>query len=117
MTSSIEDNYDKTNGGLWIEENATSPVKTVPNAIDAIPAGFTKEYQVLAGVCASMSSGFMLLNQQERVTYSNASALRLLRLGNRDRSTLQDFDVHEHLLALAADPQAARLELDQVWQH
>ena len=117
MTSSIEGNYDKTNGGLWIEENAVSPVRAVTNDVDAVPAGFTKEYQVLAGVCASMSSGFMLLNQRERVTYSNASALRLLRLNNRDRSTLQDFDVHDHLLTLAADPQAARIELDQVWQH
>ncbi|GAC1362452.1 MAG: hypothetical protein PVS3B1_13180 [Ktedonobacteraceae bacterium] len=117
MTSSIEGDYDKTNGGLWIEENAVSPAQAATKAVDAVPAGFTKEYQVLAGVCASMSSGFMLLNQHERVTYSNASALRLLSLNNRDRATLQDFDVREHLLAFAADPQLARVELDQVWRH
>jgi DNA-binding response OmpR family regulator/signal transduction histidine kinase len=59
----------------------------------------------------------MLLNQHERVTYSNASALRLLRLNHRDRSTLQDFDVRNHLLTLAADPLLARTELNQVWEH
>ncbi len=120
MVSSIEGNYDKTNGGLWIEENAVSSVQAATKAVDAVPvvpAGFTKEYQVLAGVCANMSSGFILLNQRERVTYSNASALRLLRLSNRDRSTLQDFDVRDHLLTLAADPLLARTELDQVWEH
>ena len=117
MTSSIEDNYDKTNGGLWIEENAISPAPAATETMDALPAGFTKEYQVLADVCASMSSGFMLLNQHERVTYSNTSALRLLRLNNRDRSTLQAFDMRRHLLALAIDPQVARSELDEVWQH
>ncbi len=117
MVSFIEGNYDKTNGGLWIEENAVLPAQVATEAVGAVPAGFTKEYQVLAGVCASMSSGFMLLNQRERVTYSNASALRLLRLNNRDRSTLQDFDVRDHLLTLAADPQLARTELDQVWEH
>jgi len=117
MVSSIEGNYDKTNGGLWIEENAVLSVQTATNTVDAVPAGFTKEYQVLAGVCANMSSGFILLNQRERVTYSNASALRLLHLNNRDRTALQDFDVRDHLLTLAADPLLARTELDQVWEH
>ena len=116
MTSSIEGNYEKTNGGLWIEENAISPGQAVTNALDGVPAGFTREYQVLADVCASMSSGFMLLNQHERVTYANVSALRLLRLNYQNRASLQDFDVHAHLVALAADPQVARSELDQVWQ-
>ncbi len=117
MTSSIEGNDEKTNGGLWIEENAISPVQAVTNALDGVPAGFTREYQVLADVCASMSSGFVLLNEHERVTYANASALRLLRLNDQNRATLQDFDVHAHLLALAADLKVARSELDQVWQH
>lgn len=79
-----------------------------------IPAGFTHEYHVLAEVCGSMSSGFMLLNQQ-RVIYSNSSALRLLRIGKNDLIAPQDFDVRSHLLSLAADPQSANIELDRVW--
>jgi DNA-binding response OmpR family regulator/signal transduction histidine kinase len=116
MTSFIEGNDEKTSGGLWIEENAISPVQAISSASDEVPVGFTREYQVLADVCASMSSGFVLLNQHERVTYANVSALRLLRLNDQKRTVLQDFDVHAHLLALAADPQLALSELNQVWQ-
>jgi DNA-binding response OmpR family regulator/signal transduction histidine kinase len=79
--------------------------------------GFTREYQVLAEMCSSMSSGFMLLNPHDHVTYANESALRLLRLDRNDRTTLQEFDVHQHLLTLLADPQQSRAELDQIWQH
>ncbi len=83
---------------------------------EMVPAAFTREYHVLAEVCASMSSGFMLLNQQ-RVLYTNASALRLLSVNKSDLVAAQDFDVRKHLLSLAAEPQSARPELDHVWQH
>ncbi|GCE48461.1 DNA-binding response OmpR family regulator [Thermosporothrix hazakensis] len=81
-----------------------------------IPAAFTREYHVLAEVCSSMTSGFMLLNQQ-RVIYSNPSALRLLQISKRDLVTPQDFSVRDHLLALAADPRQAHSELENLWQH
>ncbi|GCF08313.1 ATP-binding response regulator [Dictyobacter arantiisoli] len=117
MSSSIEKKHSKTTGGLWIAENA-APVTPHPGRpTEPIPAGFTREYQVLAEMCASMSSGFMLLNQHGRVTYSNESALRLLRVDVRDRSAFQEFDVQEHLLALSTDPQHARADLEQLWQH
>jgi DNA-binding response OmpR family regulator/signal transduction histidine kinase len=109
-----------TNGGLWIEENAISLSQPPANIFDAttqgVPAGFTQEYQVLAEMCASMSSGFMLLNARERVTYSNPSALRLLRLHTYDEEELQRFDIRQHLLSLATDTQQIRTELDQFWQ-
>jgi DNA-binding response OmpR family regulator/signal transduction histidine kinase len=81
-----------------------------------IPAGFTHEYHTLAEVCASMSSGFMLLKQQ-RVLYTNSSALRLLGISKQALVTAEEFDVHQHLLSLAADPQQAHPELDRVWLH
>src|SRR5437660_9255297 len=116
MDSSGEDRKHNVNSGLSIEENAVSLAQSTANK-DRIPAGFTNEYRVLTEVCASMSSGFLLLNQHERVTYSNSSALRLLRVNNFDTAILQHFDVRKHLLSLATDPQKVRVELHQVWQH
>jgi DNA-binding response OmpR family regulator/signal transduction histidine kinase len=115
MDSCAED-FKYHNGGLWIEENALSLAQSSPHK-DKIPAGFTREYRVLTEVCASMSSGFLLLNQHERVTYSNSSALRLLHVNKCDPAVLQHFDVRKHLLSMAADPQKVRVELDQFWQH
>ena len=116
MDFCAEDYKYQANGGLWIEENAFSLAQSPPNK-DKIPAGFTREYRVLTEVCASMSSGFLLLNQHERVTYSNPSALRLLRVNKCDPVILQHFDVRKHLLSMATDPQKVRVELDQLWQH
>src|SRR5450432_2694761 len=90
--------------------------KQTDKNIEKVPAAFTREYHILSEVCASMSSGFMLLNQQ-RVVYTNASALRLLRIGKEDLVAEHDFDVRKHLLSLSAEPQIARSELDSVWQH
>jgi DNA-binding response OmpR family regulator/signal transduction histidine kinase len=116
MDSCAEDFKYQANGGLWIEENALSLAQSSTSE-DRIPAGFTREYRVLTEVCASMSNGFLLLNQHERVTYSNSSALRLLRVNKCDPAVLQHFDVRKHLLSMAADPQKVRVELDQLWQH
>lgn len=117
MSTSIEGNHNKITGGLWIAANATTPATHPDQNKEAIPAGFTREYQVLTEMCSSMSSGFMLLNPRGRVTYSNESALRLLKLDTSDRSTLQEFDVHQHLQTLLADPQQSRGELEHIWQH
>ncbi|GCE18088.1 ATP-binding response regulator [Dictyobacter kobayashii] len=117
MSSFTDHKHDKIPSGLWIAENATTLTESAERGVEPIPAGFSREYQVLAEMCASMSSGFMLLNPRERVTYSNESALRLLRVNGYDQDSLQSFDVHKHLLSLAAKPQEARVELDQVWQH
>ena len=117
MNSSKENHNLLTNSGLWIEENAISLSQPSVNTLDnvKVPAGFTQEYQVLAEMCACMSSGFMLLNARERVTYSNPSALRLLRLHTYSEEKLQNFEIRQHLLSLAADVQQVRAELDQFW--
>jgi DNA-binding response OmpR family regulator/signal transduction histidine kinase len=106
------------NDGEWASEDAALSFQnsTIIDNSSMIPTGFTREYHVLSEVCASMSSGFMLLNQQ-RVIYSNPSALRLLRIAKNDLVSPQEFDVHNHLLSLVADPQLARAELDRVWLH
>jgi DNA-binding response OmpR family regulator/signal transduction histidine kinase len=109
--------YFMANDGEWMPEDAALSFQN--SAIDnsyMVPTGFTREYHVLAEVCASMSSGFMLLNQQ-RIIYSNPSALRLLRIGKNDLVSPQEFDVRKHLLSLVADPQLAHAELDRVWLH
>jgi len=93
----------------------TDRVNNTPR--DVVPAGFTQEYHVLAEVAANMSSGLLLLNQQEHVSYSNNSALRLLTLGKHDLTTSQNFDVRKHLLSIASDPALAQIELDRVWNH
>jgi signal transduction histidine kinase len=117
MSVSTEGKHSKITGGLWIAANATTPTMYPDQNREAVPAGFTREYQILTEMCSSMSSGFMLLNPHGHVTYSNESALRLLRLDTSDRSTLQEFDVQQHMLTLLADPQQSRGELDQIWQH
>src|SRR6266567_458034 len=83
--------------------------------MDNIPIGFTSHYRALADVCDSMSSGFILLNQHEHVTYSNQRALHLLRLHKHDLVVAQDFDVRKHLLSISADPQQANSELERLW--
>ena len=97
-------------------ENVEIPTQQTRKNVERIPAAFTREYHILSEVCTSMSSGFMLLNQQ-RVIYTNPSALRLLRVGKQNLVAEHDFDVHKHLLSLSAEPQIARSELDAVWQH
>ena len=96
-------------------ENIEIPTHTEKN-VERVPAAFTREYHILSEVCASMSNGFMLLNQQ-RVIYTNQSALRLLHINKQDLVTEHDFDVRKHLLALSAAPQSARADLDVGWQH
>ncbi len=82
---------------------------------DAIPVGFTQSYHVLAEVATNMRCGFMLLNKQECVAYTNPSALRLLSLHKQMVTDGQQFDVRQHLLSLAADPTNAIQELERLW--
>ncbi|MBV9691274.1 MAG: winged helix-turn-helix domain-containing protein [Ktedonobacteraceae bacterium] len=64
-----------------------------------------------------MSSGFMLLNQYEHISYANPSALRLLNVKTSDLVADDTFDVRKHLLSLAVDPAVARVELENLWSH
>src|SRR5947207_13882144 len=114
MDSMSGDSANMAHDGWWAQADRTSS----QHNYELIPAGFTREYHVLVEVCASMSSGFMLLNQrgqavggmeagsqepEEQVVYSNPSALRLLGIGKGDLVSPRAFDVREHLLTVVAD--------------
>ena len=93
-------------------------VDIVPSIFhDSVPSGFTQEYHVLAEVAANMSSGLLLLTQQEQISYANTSALRLLNIGKTDFGAAQSFDVRRHLLSIASDPTLAQGEIERVWNH
>jgi DNA-binding response OmpR family regulator/signal transduction histidine kinase len=116
MNSDAGEYVQKRQTGWWIEEKTTSP-NTMPDSTTLIPTSFTHEYHVLAEVCSSISSGFMLLNAQERMMYANPSVLRLLRLQKRDLSSEENFDIRRHLLGMAAEPQRAQSELERIWSY
>src|SRR5260370_41196264 len=83
------------NEARWAGEQEDGAASLLPstNTMSQVPASFTREYNVLAEVCANISSGFVLLNHHERVTYANASAQRLLRIERLDPHDVQTFDV------------------------
>ncbi len=119
MEFSTGDHVKKTNGG-WRAEDIVPlvpPAQPSTQDFNRVPVGFTQEYHMLAEVCGSMSNGFMLLNQRERVAYTNQSALRLLRINPKELSSLQNFDVRNHLFSIVAHPQQARPALDRIWQN
>lgn len=110
--------YMMNNDGRWPGEQAHIDTSLLPstNAINQVPAAFSREYAILAEVCANISSGFMLLNRQERVTYANSSAVRLLHIEMHDLAEAQRFDVRKQLLAIAANPDQTNVELERLWQ-
>lgn len=77
-----------------------------------IPVAFAQEYELLREVCATMRSGFVLLNHREQITYSNPSAQRLFQLQHAQGSV----DVRQHLVNMARDPRIAQEELSRLWQ-
>src|SRR5436305_1624636 len=99
--------------GWWAVADTVSPISS-KNA-DIVSPELIQEYRVLAGVAANISSGFLLLNTGERVTYFNASAVRLLGVNRRELIERPVFDVRQHLLSLAANPDHAHAELDRAW--
>ena len=118
MDFAAGDGVDAENNGWWTVESALSPLS--PSHISSKDTGvasaeLVQEYSVLAGVAANMSSGFLLLNARERVTYFNASAVRLLGIKSRELIEQPIFDVRKHLLSLAAEPEEVRAELDCAW--
>ena len=60
-----------------------------------------------------MSSGFLLLNVGERVTYFNASAVRLLGIDSHELIEQPVFDVRKQLLTLATEPESVESELNR----
>jgi len=104
-----------SNGGWWAVESALSPSHIYSKDSDILSAGLLQEYSVLTGVAANMSSGFLLLNSRERVTYFNASAVRLLGINSHELIEQPVFDVRKQLLTLAAEPESVQDEFDRAW--
>ena len=116
MDFAAGDGVDAGNKGWWTVESALSPLS--PSHISSKDTGIASAelvHSILAGIAANMSSGFLLLNARERVTYFNASAVRLLGIKNRELIEQPIFDVRKHLLSLAAEPEEVRAELDCAW--
>src|SRR3989440_7253814 len=104
-----------SNGGWWAVESALSPSHIYSKDSDILSAGLLQEYSVLTGVAAHMSSGFLLLNSRERVTYFNASGVRLLGINSHELIEQPVFDVRKQLLTLAAEPESVQDEFDRAW--
>src|SRR5437588_2828706 len=113
MDFATGDGVDAGNKGWWTVESALSPSHISSKDTGIAPAELV--YSILAGIAANMSSGFLLLNARERVTYFNASAARLLRIKSRELIEQPIFDVRKRLLSLAAEPEEVRAELDRAW--
>jgi len=105
-------------GGWWAVESALFPTQSALKDSDTLAVGLIQdiqEYSILAGVAANMSSGFLLLNSSERVTYFNASAVLLLGINSRTLIEQPIFDIHQQLLSLTAEPARIQPELDRAW--
>src|SRR5947209_10611678 len=116
MDFAAGDGVDAGNKGWWTVESALSPLS--PSHISSKDTGIGSAelvHSILVGIAANMSSGFLLLNARERVTYFNASAVRLLGIKNRELIEQPIFDVRKHLLSLAAEPEEVRAEFDCAW--
>ncbi|MDQ2714132.1 MAG: ATP-binding protein [Chloroflexota bacterium] len=114
MDSTAGNGANTGNEGRWAETPLNMPAaETRPSSL----VESSQEHTLLAGVAANMRSGFLLLNPKERITYSNTNAQRLLGVGQHALLAEPIFDVRQQLLARAADPDRAKLELDRLWQH
>jgi DNA-binding response OmpR family regulator/signal transduction histidine kinase len=80
-------------------------------------SSLAREYYILSEITTNIRSGFILLNPAEQVTYFNPSAERLIGINNALLHEQQVFDVREHLISLAANPENAQAELDRIWLH
>ncbi len=78
-------------------------------------SGTQQEQQVLASVTSNMTSGFVLLDCQKRITFANAKVEDLLGLEAGALLNRPAFDFRKQLLSLALDPHLAEEELGRVW--
>ncbi len=109
----------------WWSEVNNDPLSPSPAAtttvssmeIDISSSTSAKAHTLLASVAANMHSGFILLNQNQHVAYSNAGAVRLLGVSMQELLDEPVFDIRKQLLSIAADPQGIQEVLDRVWQH
>jgi DNA-binding response OmpR family regulator/signal transduction histidine kinase len=82
-----------------------------------MPSSLAREYFILSEITTNIRSGFILLNPAEQITYFNPSAERLIGINYEMLHEKQPFDVRQHLVSLAANPENAQAELDRIWQY
>lgn len=99
----------------WGEDSSSPSLAASSMERDISSPAFAQN--LLANVAANMHSGFILLNQQQHIAYSNASAVRLLGVSTRELLEEPVFDIRQRLLSIAAEPQHVQAALDRVWQH
>ena len=78
-------------------------------------SSLARDYFILSEITAKIRSGFILLNPAEQVTYFNPSAERLIGITSDLLHEQPVFDVRQHLISLAANPESAQTELDRIW--
>jgi DNA-binding response OmpR family regulator/signal transduction histidine kinase len=118
MGLAARDKLDQQNtGGRACKSQAAAPSESLTTHSSLSLADIEEEYYLLAGIAANMRSGFLLLNQAERITYANPSAQRLLGIADELLDTRPAFDVRQQLVELAVNPASARAELDRLWRH
>ncbi|HEY7350698.1 MAG TPA: response regulator [Ktedonobacterales bacterium] len=96
-------------------ETAFGGRRSRTQASESVLAQLPQEHQVLASVTSNMTSGFVLLDRRERITFANARAEDLLGLEAGALIDRPAFDFRKQLLSLAADPYLAEEELGRVW--
>ncbi|HEU5368051.1 MAG TPA: ATP-binding protein [Ktedonobacterales bacterium] len=92
-----------------------SNIASDEGALDTLLVQMPQEHQVLASVTSNMTSGFVLLDCQKRITYANARVEDLLGLETGALLDRPAFEFRKQLLSLAVDPHLAEEELGRVW--
>jgi signal transduction histidine kinase len=82
---------------------------------DAALAPLAHERELLSSLSNNLSSGFVLLDRQERVAFANSRAEHLLDLSAGTLVKRSARDVQQQLVLLAADPDLATGELARLW--
>src|SRR6266487_4413259 len=113
------EDWQQSPGDLWVEKS-TLPASSISTSTEKpaiTSSSLAREYYILDGVATNMGSGFILLNLEEQVAYSNPSAERLLGIESGMLLEQPVFDVRKQLISLAANPESAQTELDRLWLH
>ena len=102
-------------GGRRSGTHRTEKAAADNQALDALLVQVPQEHQVLASITSKMTSGFVLLDCEKRITYANARVEDLLGVEAGALLDRPAFDFRKQLLLLAVDPHLAEEELGRVW--
>jgi PAS domain S-box-containing protein len=116
MDTSFEGRRSGTRRAEKAADRGMAPTSAANDrTLDTLMVQIPQEHQILASVTSNMTSGFVLLDRQQRITYANARVEDLLGLEAGALIDRPAFDFRKQLLSLAADPDLADEELGRVW--